>query len=89
MSSDRNRTGRSKRLAAFLALCAAAAWIITDTIKGIGIFFSEHRGIEFYRERPHLIGICIVVALVAGLCVKVILKRRGRRKGSEKNDTVV
>ena len=80
MSSDSPKVGRIKCAAIYLAFVALAVWIVVETITQFRDFFSSHHGIEFYREKPYLIGICIVVAVIVGLCAKFISERRGKRK---------
>ena len=62
-----------RRAIVYLAILLAAAWLVTDAIVDIIAFFGENRGIDFYREKPYLIGLCVILSFAVGFCIKLIL----------------
>ncbi len=66
MSQHGNKYKWIKRV--FLA--AAIAWIVISFAGMIWDFIFRDDGIAFYARRPYMIGLCIVLAIVAGLIIK-------------------
>ena len=63
----------------WLALLACAiGFVFYDLVTSIGDFFGEHRGVPFYRERPHLLAVCLLVAVGVSVGLHFLLKRFGR-----------
>jgi len=61
-----------------LLLAVGIGWCAVDLFFEIRAFFGEHRGMEFYRDRPHLLGVCLAIAVAIGLIVKWAASRQRR-----------
>jgi hypothetical protein len=56
-------------------VAAAIAWIVIVFAGMIWDFIFHNDGIAFYARRPYMIGLCVVVAIVAGLIIKSLESR--------------
>ncbi|MGD0897939.1 MAG: hypothetical protein ABR915_08880 [Thermoguttaceae bacterium] len=67
-----------KRWLVYFALAAAVAsnvFLFDDEVRA---FVYDYDGVGFYARQPHLIVVCLVVAIAAGLLIER-LARRNRR----------
>ena len=90
---DNTKANRIRRVMVWIAVALATAWLVADIFADIRAFFSEHHGFEFYRERPYVLALCPMLAIVVGLCIKVVLdfkplSRRGISRCKGPKDAV-
>lgn len=71
----RSGGAKLKRDVAWLALALAGVWIVFDSIAGLRVFIFEHHGIQFYCNRPYLIGLCLIIAVSTGLFTRYLAYR--------------
>jgi hypothetical protein len=78
-------TPQTRRRLGLLFIGAVAAWYVVALYSILVDFVSEHRGVQFYRERPFLLGACVVIAVTAGLCIHFVVAWRNGRAVRKKN----
>ena len=83
MLRSRATVARIRSAIVYVAVAVAAAWLVADAIADIWGFFYENRGIDFYRQKPYLIALCVILAVAVGLCIKAIAGHKRSRGGTQ------
>ena len=56
-------------------LTLAVVCVGVEMYASVREFFVDHDGVAFYRERPHLIGLCIAAGVLGGIIIKFVAER--------------
>lgn len=70
---DQRRRGFLKRLLGYFLLVVGFGLLLDSTLNAFRGFFYENRGMEFYARNPHLIVVCVVIAVATGIVIKLIV----------------
>ena len=63
---------RLRRTMARVVVGICVVVLLALEIENLREFFVDHRGIEFYRQNPHLLAVSLACGVVIGLCIKLV-----------------